>query len=171
MSREINSKVMKRAVEALFNNEVERNGTVSSHSQLERWIVGELKMYSNPVSLKALQMVLKDLRGIDFDISDPESDVDADVANEVRLRADYKRFGFFKEDTGGGCTSMTRNSNENNSYVMVTECGSPDAPDNLLVEVTMGLYDGGGNLLVDNNYVSSFEMFNSDFFKWIVESL
>jgi hypothetical protein len=171
MGREIDSKMMKRAVEVLFNHEIARNEKVSSHSQLERWIVSELALYSNPVSVKALQMALKDLRGIDFDISEPtKDDVDFEVEAEIRLRSEYKRFGFYREDTGGGCTSMTRNSNEANGYVMVTIANSCDAPDDLLSTVNFGLYDGGGNLLFDECYASSFEMFKSDLFKWVVET-
>lgn len=168
MSKKIDSRMMDRAVALLFDNEVIRNGRVSSHSQLERWIVEELKMYSAPSSAKALQLVLLDLRDIKFEIED--GGIDAEIEAEVRLRTEYTTYDFHKEDTGGGCTSLTRHNSDSKSYVMVTIADSCDAPDNLLDRVSMGMYDGGGNLLFDETYISSFEMFGSDLFKWIIST-
>jgi len=168
MAKKIDSKMMKRAVSELFNHEIGRNSKVSSHSQLERWIVEELKMYSNPVSAKALQLVMQELRNIDFNTDEPEINSQAEA--ESRLREEYNRYGFSSQGTGGGCTALSRNQTGSPSELLVTSEGSGNAPDNLLDAVELGLYDGSGNLLISERYVSSFEMFGSDWFKWLVET-
>ena len=43
--------MMREAVESAFDFEVNRNGKVSTHSQLERWIVQELAKTNNPDDL------------------------------------------------------------------------------------------------------------------------
>jgi len=167
MSKKISSVMMKRAVETLFNYEIERNGKVSSHSQLERWIVQELTNYSAPNTARALQLVLQDIRNIEFSITDDGS-VDVAVEAEHRLRTEYRKFGFFVEDTGGGCSALSKNCHKGDYSVMVTTTEGVDAPIDLLEPVLMGLYDGGGNMLTHETFASSFEMYASGFFKWLV---
>jgi hypothetical protein len=163
----ITSRMMKRAVSELFDYEVIRNGKVSSHSQLERWLVTELSAYQPQNSAKCLQLILKEIRNIDFDIHD-DTDVDIDVKID-RLRDAYGAQGFSHGGTGGGCTAFTKMFSD--GEMMVTDAEGADVPAGLSEPVTCGIYDGGGNVIDSKTFDNTHDLLSSYWFQWMNDNL
>jgi hypothetical protein len=159
--------MMKRAVESLFNNEVYRNCKVSSHSQLERWIIEELKQYSPSDSAMALQKIMYEIRGINFDIDEPkENDIDAEVGNLVRRYLDY---GLHMSDTGGGCTAFRWSNEDGSHYALVTTEGGCDVPSSLDDPVQFGFYNESDDMLYHKEFKTSIDMFSDRLITYLID--
>lgn len=156
MVREIDSEMMKRAVGQLFNHELEKNGKVSSHSQLERWIIKELEPYFNSVSAVALQRVLKEIRDIDFKI-EVSGQLKCDK-DRVTLNGRYADHNMFISDTGSNLVAF-RYSADDDHYALVTTEDGDDVPENLQESIQFGLYSADNDLLFHKKFESSIEMF------------
>jgi hypothetical protein len=170
MSKKIDSKMMKRAVETLFDYEIMRNGKVSSHSQLERWIISELNGCQPKDSAKALQICLKDMRNIHFEINEPNVDDEVETIQQYYTNHDFHLF-----DIDGNLKSVAFRKNldgddENGSeyYVLVTEASGIDIPATIFEPVTFGLYDYDDTCIWSNNYESSVEMFQNKHINFII---
>jgi hypothetical protein len=167
MSRKIDSEMMKRAVEQLFNHEVANNGKCSSHSQLERWIIEELKAYTPSDSPVSLKMVLMDIRRLSFEI-DVKTNDDDDV-KEVPLAqliaTWYDCHGFKLVGTGGGCDAFQKMFDDD-SYLMVTERGGCNIPVHSTAPVSLGMYvDDNPDTIFYKEFDSSNQMFEDEIFK------
>jgi hypothetical protein len=163
MSKLIDSELMKGAVAELFNHELKANGKVSSHSQLERWIIKELDNYSPKNTVLALTLCLREMRGIELDMGD----VDDDVA---LLKARYAEWSMYIADTGGGGMAFrfAPNDADDDHYALVTIQEGIDVPANLSEPVQFGWYNGHGDLLYHQEYVSSYGMFSDGFIKYML---
>ncbi len=164
MSRKIDSKMMKRAVELAFNYELNRNSKVSSHSQLERWVIKTLNdMYQPKDTAYALKLVMDDLFGIDFDTEGNEL---ADKDQVVNDR--YSEYDFALEHTGGNCTAYV--SRRVNMQLWVTELDGCNVPETLGDKVSLGVYDGEGDGVMGvKHFENTSQMMESDWFQWLIK--
>jgi hypothetical protein len=171
MREKIYSKMMKRAVGQLFDYEVERNGAVSSHSQLERWIISKLKNYTPCDCPKSLQWVMSEIRGIEFDIDAPTSDDDVKEVPVGEVMASwYGTHGFVDSSTGGGCDAYMKVF-EDDSHMMVTELGGCNIPAHSMQPISLGFYaDDNPDPIFYREYESSHKMFNDEMFKVLSKS-
>lgn len=163
MSKKINSEMMKRAVSVLFDHEVARNERVSSHSQLERWIIEELKVYTPRDSALALQKIMYETRGIEFDI-DPKINIDDEVQS---LEEYYSAKGFSLYDTGGNCVAF-RVECYGDYYALVTEQSGAEIPTSIFEAVEFGLYNEGHELIFSEKFRTSIDLFQNKHINFII---
>jgi len=147
----ITSDIMKGAVEQLFNHEVERNGKCSSHSQLERWIIEEMKLFTPSNTVFGLRKVLKDMRGIDLEI---DLDDDLEVMTE-----EFGKHNMYVTDTGGGCQAFRTETIAGEHYQLVTVDDGSDIPCDMNVPVCFGMYTMEDELIFSEHYTSAISMF------------
>lgn len=162
----ITSQLMKRAVQDAFNHQVKKNGKVSSHSQLERWIIQELNRFQPCDSAKSLEILMHDLFSIDFDI---QPNVDEQVELDLIVHKAYNVYGFARSGTGGGCEAFTKDFDD--AEIVVTCSEGCSVPETLTEPVLVGIQDGGGNSIEHKCYSSSNELLGSDWFQFMINNL
>jgi hypothetical protein len=163
MGKLITSDIMKGAVQQLFDHEVERNGRCSSHSQLERWIIEELKNHSGPNTVLALTNVLLDTRGIIIDMGDVEDDLAV-----VMIR--YGDYGLYTGYITNDHQAFRLTSGEGD-YCLVTTPDVDDIPATMDDPVVFDLYSVGGSLLFHKKFESSTELFSDKHITYILSCL
>jgi hypothetical protein len=161
MSTIITSKVMKGAVEQLFDHECKKHDKCSSHSQLERWIIEELKLFIPSNTVFGLQKVLQGM-GVVLDV-----DLDNDL--EV-MQAEYKKHDLFQVDTGGGCQAYRTETVEGDNHMLVTTDDGSDIPEDMNVPVCFGLYGNNDELIWSEHYSSSVEMFQDKHVQFLLNN-
>lgn len=161
MSKKIDSDIMKSAVEQLFNHEVEQNGKVSSHSQLERWIIEELKSYRPSDTVLALTMCLRSMRGIELNMGDVDDDTEL-------LRAMYANHNMYTADTGGNSVAFRYDNQKNSNYALVTIEDGLDIPASLHEPIQFGLYNEDDDILYQNWFKTSIHMFEDKLITYIL---
>jgi hypothetical protein len=143
---------MKGAIQQLFDHEVERNGRCSSHSQLERWVIEELKHHSPSNTVLALTKVLYDTRGIIIDMGDVEDDM-------AILKSGYADHNLLSDRMGGGFNAFKCLTGDDGHYCLVTTQGGNGIPASMDEPVAFGLYNKDDELLFCKESDSSIELF------------
>ncbi len=167
MEQKLDSNMMKKAVEVLWNHELKRNNKVSSHSQLERWIVTELTKYVH--TSVGLRQVMKDIRDIDFDIYTPIP-ANVPMTSVDVLKAWYGDHGFHHVSTGGASDGFQKTF-EDDSSLLVTEQNGCNIPEKSTDSVSFGMYDENGNQIYHANFANSCELFDDKMFLVLSNSM
>jgi hypothetical protein len=154
MSKLITSDIMKGAIQQLFDHEVERNGRCSSHSQLERWVIEELKHHSPSNTVLALTKVLYDTRGIIIDMGDVDDDMEI-------LKSRYAEYGLHLRMVGGVPSAFKYYSpNDDSHHCLVTTQEGDDIPASMNEPVTFELYNQAEDLLFYQEFEDSVSLFS-----------
>ncbi len=156
---------LKKAVTLAWHHEFDREGNdISSHSQLERWIIQELKKYQFPCRFTTLRRVITELFNIDM-LKHIGANIDKQVEDIV---SHFAKFGIHHGTTGGGCTAFMMDI-ENNASIMITLEDGGDAPDDMLEPVVIGVYNSEGNIVDTKHYPNTFALTMSDWFRWLLD--
>jgi hypothetical protein len=164
MTRQIDSKMMKRAVSQLFDHEVKVHSKCSSHSEIERWIIEGLAPYFDSSSAEALKSLLRESRDLHFDI---ENDGTVDIECKI-LKSTYLEHGLHKYDTGYNTTAFRYLTDDECHYVLVTTQDSIGIPANMNVPVTVWLYDDENDRLFVQNFDNSYDLFSDGHINYLL---
>jgi len=155
----INSRLMKEAVECAFDQEVKRKQKCLSHCQLERWIIQELDKTSHPTGLGSLEKVMFRLFNIELVLVNDEpttTDADKDL---MHLKAVYAGHELYYADMGDGLKAMRWLDNDEENYVLITTPDGDGIPADMNAPVQFGLYNEDEKCLYLEYFDSSLEMF------------